>query len=647
MIPDRFRPVREAALAVLFLASAAPAQEIRGAILGRVGDPSGGAVAGAQIEVQSLATKVVTRGATNETGNYQVPFLLPGNYAVRVESPGFKRMERSGIRVSTNEQVTLDFTLEIGATSESVTVTTEAPILNTANADIGQVIDSNYVTMVSVSLSRNVLNVRNLAPGITGGTGTYTSSAQADFSVAGGGADRGGNEVIVDGIPSTSVGGTIGFVPSLDSVEEVKIHTTLFDAAYGHSNGGAISITTRSGTNDLHGAAYFYKRWRALNANSWNNNRLGLDKAAIDYHQYGYTVGGPVYIPKIYNGKNRTFFSTSLERDHDPRELTRQARVPTELERRGDFSQTVNRLGGAFALFDPNTTTGSGNSATRTPFPNAVIPSSRISPIGRALIEKYPLPTQSSITQIAAFNWASSKTYTVDQRQYSGRIDHVVSDKQRLFGRIGFLDRIQTAEDLFFGGTSYPVSGGSDLGSLFRRRISLGLDDTYVFSPTFVGSFRAGLLSYASESTNGAVGSDPSELQLPSIITANQAFPGWPTINLGDNLPNLGAAQSFSRDMITSGMATLTKLSGRHALKFGVDYRLGRINNASPGGNAAGSFTFSPVFTRSNPFVNATSDTSGSGMASLLLGAPASRSPVRLLAVNVIGSNSTHKGARR
>jgi len=473
---------------------------------------------------------------------------------------------------------------------------------------------------VAVSLSRNVINIRQLAPGVTGGTGTYTSSAQANFSIAGGGSGVGKNEIILDGIPNTCAGGTIGFVPSLDSVEEVKVHTTMFDAAYGHSNGGALSIVTRSGANDPHGALYLYKRWRRFYANSWTNNRLGLPKPSVQYQQWGYTASGPVWIPKLYNGRNRTFFTTSLERDHDPRELTRQARVPTQPERGGDFSQTLNRLGGAFAIYDPTTTVVTGSTATRQPFAGARIPASRLSPIGSAVLSKYPLPNLNVAPQLAAYNWALSKTYTVDQRQVSARIDHVLSDRQRLFGRIGFLDRLQQSEDLFYGATSFPVSGGSDIGSDIRHRINLSVDDTLVLSPSLVGSVRLGVLSYVSDTYSGAPGADPKDLQLPDIIVRNQAVRGWSTFDLGENIPVIGATRSFSRDMLYSAVSTWTKLIGRHATKFGVDYRLARMNNVSPGSNAPGSFSVGPTFTQSDPFSRTAANTSGSGMGTVLLG---------------------------
>jgi hypothetical protein len=604
----------------LALAGIAAAQEFRGTILGRITDPSGAAIAGAAVQVQNVETNISVRTNSNESGNYQVPFLLPGNYVVHVEHPGFKKLERQGVRVSTNEQVTLDFTLELGAASESVTVTAAAPLLATANADLGQVIDNSYVGMVSVSLSRNVINLRSLVPGVTGDTGTYTSSAQANFSIAGGGSGQGRNEIIVDGMPNTTAGGTIGFIPSVDSVEEVKVHTTMFDAGYGHSNAGAVSITTRGGANEPHGALYLYKRWRGLYANSWTNNRLGLPKPPVQYQQWGYTVGGPVWFPKLYNGRNRTFFTTSLERDHDPRELTRQARVPTQAERQGDFSQTLNRQGGAFAIYDPATTVVSGSAASRQLFPGARIPGSRISPIGSAVLEKYPLPNQSGGAQLAAYNWALSKTYTVDQRQVSARIDHTLSDRQRLFGRIGFLNRIQQAEDLFYGATSYPVSGGNDLGSLIRHRINFSVDDTILLGRSLVGSVRLGVLSYASDSRGGAAGSDPKDMQLPDVIVRNQALRGWSAFDLGENIPAIGASSSFSREMVYSALSTWTKLTGRHSTKFGVDYRLGRTNSISPGGNATGSFSVGPTFTQSDPFNRNAANTTGSGMASVLLG---------------------------
>ena len=213
-------------------------------------------------------------------GNYQARFLLPGTYSVTVEMMGMKRSEWLQVQVLTNASVRLDVQMEIGAVEQRVTVTAEAPLLNTSSADLGQVIDRRYISTVAVALTRNVVAAARLAPGVTGVIGTFSSNDQANITISGGGSTNTRNEFTLDGIPNTvpQGGGNMVFVPSLDTVEDLKVHTTMFDASLGHSNGGAVNITTRGGSNELHGTAYLYKRWKALDANSWVNNQLGLPK---------------------------------------------------------------------------------------------------------------------------------------------------------------------------------------------------------------------------------------------------------------------------------------------------------------------------------------------------------------------------------
>src|SRR4051812_38100333 len=318
-------------LAVLFTCCVClPAQEYRGGVLGRVIDPTGAAVAGAKIRVSNVDTGVAVDTTTNAEGNYQAPFLLPGNYSVTAELSGFKTAERKDVRVPTSTQVRVDLALEIGSSTESVTVTAAAPLLETATPDLGLVMNSTVVANVPLSIYRNAANFVRMAPGVTGASiGTYSSDNQTQVSISGGGGTRGGNEFILDGVPDTvpMSTGSVVMVPSVESVEEIKVNTTMFDASYGHSNGGAVTIVTKGGTNQPHGSLYLFKRWAALNANTWSNNRFGNPKPPVDYHQWGYFVSGPVYIPKIYNGKNRTFFSTSLESDADERDLSETARV--------------------------------------------------------------------------------------------------------------------------------------------------------------------------------------------------------------------------------------------------------------------------------------------------------------------------------
>ena len=229
---------------LLSLCALASAQEFRGGVLGRITDSTGALIVGAEIRVVNTETNVAASTRSNQDGNYQVPFLNPGNYYVTVDHPGFKKAERQGIRISVSLQVALDFALDVGATSETVNVTGTTPLLNVSNADLGQVINSTYLSEVGIDVhnGRNVINLARLAPGVNGSNGTYSSNSQAQFSINGsGGTQAGNNEFMVDGIPNTVPlsGGVIVFVPSADSVEEVKVQTTI---AYGH-NGGAVNNT--------------------------------------------------------------------------------------------------------------------------------------------------------------------------------------------------------------------------------------------------------------------------------------------------------------------------------------------------------------------------------------------------------------------
>jgi hypothetical protein len=627
--------IRLALFAAMFLPALTMAQEYRGTILGQVTDPNNAPIVGATIEVTNVETNVSVKTASNSDGNYQVPFLLPGNYKVAVSHTGFKKAERQNVQVATNAQMTLNFTLEVGGASETVTITDRAPLINTANADLGQVIDNSYIGKVAVTLSRNVYTVARLAPGVTGGGGSVTGNDAGKFCIAGGGSAQGRVAFTVDGIPNQAPqndGGAV-YVPSIDSVQEIKVHTTMFDAANASSNGGAINVTTKSGTNALHGTAYIFKRWAALNANTWQNNRLGRPKAPVSFYQAGYQVNGPVWLSKLYNGKDRTFFSTSLEFDNDARDLTRQARVPTDLERKGDFSQTLNAQGAAFLkIFDPSTTVVQGGRATRQEFAGAKIPEALLkdNPTGVAVLNAMPLPNLSGPTQVGRFNWAQTSIYTVTQRHVSARVDHIISEKQRLFVRFGRLIRNQVADDPLIPGIwGFSNASGSsvdqtDLEHLIRRFYNAGVDDTYSFSPTFIGSFRYGFVRKVNTSERGALGFNPADLKLPPVIVNGQAIKGWPVFNLGENAPALGAGVSYDANDVHVFITNFTKLLGSHSLRFGTDYRLTRWNRKSPGNDAPGRFNFDSVFTRSDPFTASSSNTSGSSFASLLLGAPAS-----------------------
>jgi hypothetical protein len=616
-------------LCFTFAAAAGFAQENRGSIFGRITDTSGAVIAGAQVHVTNDDTGGKVDAVSNDEGNYNAPFLAPGNYTVTAEHSGFKKVERGGIPVGIGTAVAVNLTLEVGATTETVTVSGQAPLLETAGSDLGQNVPDNYIRDVGASFYRNAANFVRLAPGVTGQSmGTYTSDNQTAVSISGGGAIQGGNEWIIDGVADTVPlsTGSVVFVPTVDAVEEMKVNTTMFDASYGHSNGGAITITTKGGTNDLHGTAYLFKRWAALYANTWQNDKNGVAKPPVNYHEWGYFLSGPVYIPKLYNGKNKTFFSTWLGDDFDTRDLNETARVPTALERQGNFSQTLARTGGGIdTIYNPFSTVVVNGKATRQPFAGNIIPANLINPIGQAAMNLLPLPNLPNAAQIAGNNWYQDANYFVGQKEEAGRLDHYFGDKNRLFGRYGRLTRDQYADTLISGVHQYNGSG-ANLDTYLQWRTSINLNDTYTFSPTFVGTFSYGFARRINNDSYGGYGMDPSKLGLPPVIIANQNVKGYPEFNLGENVPTIGSRINLIANNSHSWFATFTKVHGNHTLKFGTDYRILQYNTASQGTSAAGSFTFSSTFTQSDPYTASTSNTSGTAMASELLGVPASGS---------------------
>jgi len=608
-------------LILLLSTTAFYAQEFRGSVVGRVTDPSGAVIAGAKVSVTNVHTNVATTGETNEAGNYQLLFLLPGTYRMLVEAPGFKKLDRTGIEVRTDSRVTVDAQLELGVASDSVTVSGGVPLLETSSSDLTRTIDKDFVQRLDFSGNRNPVTVAALAPGFTGvAGGTYTASTAAQISLNGGGGRRGANEYMVDGVPNMLPGGNLNYVPSMDSVDEVTVHNTMFDASLGHSNGGAIVLTTRSGTNQIHGDALgrFIKPW--MNARGWTANKYNQAKSQVDYYQYGIRLDGPVYLPKLYNGKNKTFFVFNLERDNDPRPLVAQGRVPTGLERAGEFSQTLNKQGTPLAIYDPLSTVVNGSNATRTAFAGAKIPQNRLDPTGLAILNLYPLPNQPGNVPIGGINWVVTSAYVVTQKNYMGRVDHYLSDRNRLFFRYGQANRTSDpAGDGFF-----PGYNGANVGHQRLQLTNLALDDTHTFSPTLIADFRVGFARNAVVNPKGGAGLDPNQLKLPSSIIQNQFKTGFPVFALGESIPQFGSNINQNTQNLATALATITKLTSNHSIKTGFDYRLGRNNQESPGNNAYGNFTVNATFTRSNPFVNTSSNTSGTAMASLLLGVPAS-----------------------
>ncbi len=613
-----------AALAMLLsLALTLAAQDYRASILGRVTDPSGAGVPAATVVLTREATGLAYRTMTNEEGHYLITLVEPGTYALEVEAAGFRKLRQEELTVQTGTKLTLDLRLEVGQVTESVTVRAEVPLLETASADMAQVIDRRFVDMLYIP-NRNPLALASLTPGVRGGGGRFSDSGQHYLNILGGAGQDGRNEIVVDGASVTMPrqGGAIAASPSGDAVEELRVQTTMFDASYGRSNGGVISYATRSGTNMLHGSFEYFYRNKALNANSWLNNRRGLPRPDDPRKFSSGALGGPVYIPGLYDGRNRTFFFTSVQYDSRWSNPTYGGRVPTAAEREGDFSQTLSARGTPLVIYNPYTTEVRGTTVVRQPWPGARIPASMFNKTGHTIMNVYPKPTETAQAQIGVYNWFEQSRASNPAKQISGRLDHVISPKQRVFGRFAYMDWSVTFTKLPPGLRNAPVGG--DPGGDLRHFYNASINDDYTFTPTLIGSLRFSFNRYWSDTWFSGNVQDPKALNLHPDILANQMRPSWPGIDMAEGFIRLGHRFKIRANDTYVLTPSITTLRASHSLRIGADIRRLHWNEISPDSQAGGYFNFRPTFSQADPWEPATSQTSGTAMADLLLGLPAS-----------------------
>jgi hypothetical protein len=331
-------------LALFLMASTVSlrAQTTNGGIQGTITDPSGAAVSGASVTGRNMDTGLSFTTTTTDAGIYSLPNLPPGRYSVLVEVPNLKRYSREGVTVLTGTVVSLDMEMQLGVVSENVTVNADASQLQTATSDIGATVQSTLVANLPLEVSgtiRNPVQFIELVPGFVGGVANNPgSNSSDDFKVNGG--QEGGTDVLVDGVSISLVSANTQWNKgvSTEGVQEFKVLQSNFSPEYGESGDGIVSLTLKSGTNELHGSAYDYLRNKSLDANSWKNNLLGSPRSVDTQNDFGATLGGPVYIPKLYHGKDKTFFFFDYEGFRLRNGGTGTQSLPNENFRKGDFS---------------------------------------------------------------------------------------------------------------------------------------------------------------------------------------------------------------------------------------------------------------------------------------------------------------------
>lgn len=612
-------------LAVLlaFAAVSAWAQETRGQILGRVTDPSGAVVAGATVKVVNTATNVATTVSTNQSGDYSVPLLISGTYTVSAEMAGFKKYEESGIGLRVADKLTLNIVLQIGDSTERVVVTGESPIVEAATASLGTVVDNRRIAELPLK-DGNPIMLSSLAPGVlnlsTGGwSRPFDNSSPSSISVNG--SRTATNEFTMDGAPNTQRG-NVAYIPPSEAVQEFKIQTATFDASSGYTSAAVINVSLKSGTNSVHGAAWEFLQNTRLNANDYFNNLNNLPRTPVRLNRWGTTLSGPVYIPGLYNGKNRTFWTYAYEGIHDAAPDTAYSfAMPTAKERQGDFSDLL-RLGSQYQIYDPATIAPAANGRfSRQPFAGNIIPASRLNATGKAIMSYMPLPNQAGSAD-GTDNWYTPGPSGDTFYSHLFRVDHNLSDKHRFFVRGNLNHRIQDYLHWFNNNAN---------GSLFyRRNRGVNLDDVYVFSPSFIMNVRYSYtrfyqgddpvtrnvdlasLGFSQQFQSQVTGIDPRGIKFPYITSEG-------------NLQMSSVTYSFRYDDTHDFGLNFTKVLRTHNVRFGTGFRVYR-ENSFDFGQSSGNFAFA-----GNPWVNGPLDNSanapmGQGFAALLLGLPTSGS---------------------
>src|SRR5215510_1673036 len=472
------------------------AQDTRGMLLGRVTDSSGAAVPNVEVRATNEATGTTATGRSNETGSYVIPYLLPGTYRIEAELRGFKTFSRSGIQVRVGDSVGLDIALQPGDVAERVDVRTEAPLLEINSASVGQVVDQRRMTELPV-VGGNPFQLVQLAPGVVNTTDLRirnTSAPNATSQIATDGNATYANEFSIDGVPnvrSAPFEGNsyqVAYIPPATAVSEFKVQTTTYDASLGHTPGSVINVATASGTNKLHGEAHEFVRNRVFDAPNFFQNRAGQELPVYQYNRYGASAGAPVFIPKVYNGTNKTFWFYAFEFNPFTIPTPNIRTVPTPEQLNGDFSALL-KLGPQYQIYDPATAQLDANGRVRrTPFPNNIIPANRINPIARALAQFRPTPNQLG-TVDGRNNYFAGKQNSANKYQtHLGRVDHTFSDRHRIFVRLH--------------GDSFQEVKNNDFQNIAnetyheRRNHGAAFDDVFVISPRFLLNVRYGFTHF-------------------------------------------------------------------------------------------------------------------------------------------------------
>jgi carboxypeptidase family protein len=553
---NRVRFLSFLALVVLVIQAPMYAQ-LTAQLTGGIRDASGAVVPGASIVVVNEGTGIKWEAKSNQDGIFTVPLLQPGNYRVSVQAPGFRAVSRTGIQLEVAQTAAMDFTLDVGAATESITVTDSAPLLDSGSNAIGGLVTSEKVEDVPL-LGRNSNALVTLVPGVRATRQTTVNpvleSHYQFFSINGSRPNQ--NQFMLDGGNNTNL--TFNgpeYSPQVEEVQEFRIQTSSFSAEYANSGGGVINVVSKGGTNRFHGSLFEYFRHDKLTANDFFSNRSGRLRPQLRYNQFGATFGGPIV-------KNRTFFFFAYESLRQGIPVPATTSVPTPLQRTGDFSQTLAGNGQLVAIFNPWSTAPNPNSPgqfLREPFPGNRIPQSLIDPVAAKLETFYPSATTAGDPRTQLNNFFSSYPANRSTDNYSGRVDHQLNTSTMLMGRFSRANLSTWANPATFGASNIASPGFSAKPQ--HHPYALG-KVTRTFTPTLFGEFLVSWARWLYVSYGLSNGYDPAKLGLPASLTLNSPVLGFPVFAPGEmsSLGGYSQALDISDRFEGKALASTTRM---------------------------------------------------------------------------------------
>jgi hypothetical protein len=543
------------------------AAQTSGVITGEVKDSSGAIVPGATVTATHAGTNALRSTVSNNAGIYSFPALPPGTYAVKSELQGFRPVSRD-VELQVAQTARVDFTLDIGAIAEAMVVTGVAPLMTTENATIGTVIENRRIVELPLN-GRNFLQLVALSPNVSaefasaGQAGARQGGTRANQQLSISGQRREFNYFTLDGVDNTDVNfNTYIFLPSIDSLEEFKVQTGIYSAEFGRG-ASQINVVTKSGTNQLHGAVFEFVRNDKFDSKPYQFTSIAPPKPPFKWNQYGYTAGGPVTIPGLFDFRNRLFFMSNFEGYKDRKQFQNLYNVPSVAMRRGDFSELLPGR----AILDPTRCTVSGTVRTCVPFDGNIIPTSRLNPISLKLLEFYPEPTGPGLSN----NLIVLANRRIDKDQFTQRFDFVQNSQSTWYGRYSWGGESELAPALKLNGTK------------LLTRVKQGMiGNTRTFASSIVNEFRFGhnrfFNTYGRELA--FVRDVVSELGIPGLVPPPPEAWGIPEIGLSgfSGFGDSTEGPYTNRNRVYDFSDNVSWVVGRHSLRFGGALRIDHFN---------------------------------------------------------------------